>query len=104
MPQFRTKPINLEAVQLRGPARLGTTKARAGDWLVTHADGRQEIVVAKDFATLFEPIILDALTEAMHGKNGNGAKREREREPRNPPHAGARTRRATGQPHRGPAA
>ncbi len=55
MPHFQTKPIAVEAVQLRCSYVFGKARGRAGDWLVIHADGRQEIVGAEELELALKP-------------------------------------------------
>lgn len=58
MPPFQTRPVEprrVEAIQLSVPCRLGKQKGRAGDYLVTHADNRQELVAGAVFARTYEP-------------------------------------------------
>lgn len=49
MARFTTVPIEVDAVELTAPVRLGRQKGRAGDYLVTFPDGRQEIITAAAF-------------------------------------------------------
>lgn len=84
MPHFQTKPIAVEAVQLRCSYTFGRSKGRAGDWLVIHADGRQEIVGAAAFAAGYVPIANGAPAPPPSESGGGGSG--------NPRLAGARAR------------
>lgn len=58
MPPFQTRPTEprqVDAIQLRGPCRLGKQKGRSGDYLVTHDDQTQEIIGQSAFESAYEP-------------------------------------------------
>lgn len=58
MPRFQTKPVapvEVDAIELRSPCTLGKQKGRAGDYLVTHPDNRQQIIAGALFQATFEP-------------------------------------------------
>jgi len=74
VPRFQTSPLEVEAVQLRCSYTFGKAKGCAGDWLVIHADGRQEIVGAAAFLATYvlvangEPAAPPAMRGGAAGK------------------------------------
>ncbi|OIJ19231.1 hypothetical protein BKP45_13815 [Anaerobacillus alkalidiazotrophicus] len=66
MPKFRRKPVIVEAVKITSPITIetaeGTLTGKAGDYLITHADGTQYPCNADTFKQTYEPIKVDIRT------------------------------------------
>lgn len=93
MQRFQTRPITptqVSAVQLRGPARVGKQKGRAGDYLVTKDGGVLEIIGARAFAATYEPVNGNG-----HGSEAARIRRDLARQPRKLPRRPKRPSTAT---------
>ncbi|MFN7249797.1 MAG: hypothetical protein ACK4M9_03310 [Anaerobacillus sp.] len=60
MPKFRRKPVVVEAVKITSPITIETTEGKlsgkAGDYLITQADGAQFPCDPKTFEKTYEPV------------------------------------------------
>ena len=63
MPEFRKKPIVIEAVQLTRPVTIetleGTMRGNTGDWLITGVNGEQYPCKPDIFEATYEAVTDD---------------------------------------------
>ena len=60
MPKYRRKPVVVEAVKITSPITIDTLEGKlngkAGDYLITQADGAQYPCNAETFEKTYEPV------------------------------------------------